>query len=245
MDRRKVDNKFKVFDATLGKIVRLIESSRVRLDPEPLSVHHRMVEMALDDSADFALKEFGSAQFFKRKGDFHDFLCEYYLEHFSSNEFVAEFGVYQGDSINYFAKKLPAVSIFGFDSFFGLPEEWWGFGMRKGSFDMGGRMPQVEKNVKLIKGLFQDTLPTFLKTNPVRFGMINFDADLYQSTIFVLNLIETYLQKGAILIFDEFYGYVNWRNQEYRAFVEWSKSRKISYEFLAYTDMQVAVRVGI
>jgi len=74
---------------------------------------------------------------------------------------VIEFGVYKGDTINYIARKLPSFDVFGFDSFEGLPE-FWRDGFDKGTFSLNS-LPEVEKNVKLYKGWFDDTLPPICK----------------------------------------------------------------------------------
>src|SRR3954466_12976205 len=39
---------------------------------------------------------------------------------------VCEFGVFQGRTISYLARRIPSRIVFGFDSFEGLPENWRG-----------------------------------------------------------------------------------------------------------------------
>ena len=78
------------------------------------------------------------------------------------NGLVLEFGVYKGRTINYLASKLKNHTIYGFDSFEGLPGIWNNQNP-KGKYSLNGNMPKVRKNVKLIKGLFEDTLPEFVK----------------------------------------------------------------------------------
>ena len=66
-----------------------------------------------------------------------------------------------------------------------------------------------EKNIKIIKGVFEKTLSSFIvKNQEMTFDLVHIDCDLYESTIFILNKIQANLNKnGFILIFDEFYGY--------------------------------------
>ena len=49
----------------------------------------------------------------------------------------------------------------------GLPEDWSqdhaGGTFGKAAFSMGGIFPAVEPNVQLVKGLFSDSLPPFLR----------------------------------------------------------------------------------
>ena len=76
-----------------------------------------------------------------------------------------EFGVNQGGTINFIAKRMPSRRIHGFDSFEGLPESWTGNQMEAGSFNNKGRMPKVPANVALHKGWFADTLPGWVAAN--------------------------------------------------------------------------------
>jgi len=69
------------------------------------------------------------------------------------------------------------------------------------------------------------------------------DADLYSSTKFVLDTLRRCLEKNAIKIFDEYFGYVNWRNHEHRALLEWAAPNGLELKYLAYTGMQVAVQL--
>lgn len=134
-----------------------------------------------------------------------------------------EFGVYQGDSIREFSKlnQDPASRFFGFDSFEGLPESWFnGFG--KGAFNLDGKVPEiVDRRVSFVKGLFQETLPSFLKSY-VRNNrtVLHIDADLYTSTLFVLVNAHNILESGDIILFDDFLDPMG----EFRAFFDYIKS---------------------
>jgi hypothetical protein len=64
-----------------------------------------------------------------------------------------EFGVFTGGTIRFMAKRVGANSIHGFDSFQGLPEDWSGFQLGTAAFDVGGRLPKVPSNVKVVSGL--------------------------------------------------------------------------------------------
>jgi hypothetical protein len=84
-------------------------------------------------------------------------VIDWALRSISNQGLICEFGVFEGESINYIAKKLPNRSIFGFDSFEGLPEDWR-TNFEHGAFSTGGRLPQVQQNVTLLKGWFDATL---------------------------------------------------------------------------------------
>ena len=68
-----------------------------------------------------------------------------------------EFGVYRGESINWWLNKLGSDSnLYGFDSFEGLNEDWIP-GNPKGTFHVGGFEPLiVAPNIHFVKGWFED-----------------------------------------------------------------------------------------
>ena len=71
---------------------------------------------------------------------------------FPSRKLVLEFGVYKGGMINHQAKKFPELDFVGFDSFEGLQEQWSGMAPEK-TFDLGGKLPKVRRNVGLVQGM--------------------------------------------------------------------------------------------
>ena len=157
-----------------------------------------------------------------------------------------EFGVYKGDSINRFAGLSPDVIWYGFDSFEGLPEAWT-LGAKKGAFSVGGRRPPVRSNVRLIKGFFDDTLPGFIgEHRGAKIALMHVDCDLYSATKTIFANVADMLAPGTIIIFDELINYHGGREVgEFKAFMEFTAERKLSFEYVAYnrTGSQVAVRI--
>lgn len=156
---------------------------------------------------------------------------------------IAEFGVFEGKTINHIASLVPHETIFGFDSFEGLPEYWTGYYYVKKWFDKQGKLPHVKPNVKLIKGWFDATVPPFFKEQNKPISIFHFDADLYSSTKIVLDHAKPYIQSGTIFIFDEFFNYPNYQQHEYKAFFEFIEETKMNYDFIAYSGSQVAVKL--
>jgi O-methyltransferase len=154
-----------------------------------------------------------------------------------------EFGVAQGFSFRWWSEHLgdQGSRLFGFDTFTGLPEDWGDF--KKGEMSNDNKPPETgDIRCKFYQGLFQQTLPQFLKNyNPGRRKIIHMDADLYSSTLFVLTSLSTYLAKNDILIFDEF----NVPMHEFKAFSEWTKSFYIKYEVIGAVNnyYQVAIKI--
>ncbi len=156
---------------------------------------------------------------------------------------VCEFGVATGKSLNFLAKRLKNKTLFGFDSFEGLPETWRG-NYPKGTFATQG-LPPVRENVTLIPGWFDDTLASFLALHPDHALLLHLDADLYSSTKTVLELLRPRIVPGTILVFDEFFNYPGWKEGESKAFFEFIGSSKLRFEYLAYNCLgtQLAVQI--
>ena len=76
-------------------------------------------------------------------------------------------------------------------------------------------------------------------------SIINFDADLYSSTICALNHAKPAIDKHTILIFDEFIMNKNWEKDEYKALEEFCANNDYTYEVLAisFFSKQVAARI--
>lgn len=156
-----------------------------------------------------------------------------------------EFGTYRGDSINLLAKLQPQRKFYAFDSFIGLPVNWT-TGSRKGAFSTEGRLPKVRKNVTLIKGFFDATLPNFVNEHTGQtVAFIHNDSDLYSSTVTIFEELKNIIVPGTIISFDEYYNYSEWEEGEYKAFMEFTEKYKIKFEYIGYIRMgsQVAVKI--
>lgn len=160
--------------------------------------------------------------------------------------FYLEMGVWTGESINPISTWNRSKTIYGFDSFQGLPEDWIA-GHPKGIFALeDGRLPPVHSNVCLVSGWYEDSLPKFknelLKDNPIAF--LHIDCDVYSSTKTVFDILGGNIADGTIIVFDEFYNYPGFENHECKAFLEFIKQRNLTAEYIAYSiDKQVAVRI--
>jgi len=181
-----------------------------------------------------------SALQFSRRKD----LWDYAAGKAPASGIVAEFGVWKGQSINHIAKRVSPATVYGFDSFEGLREDWAGWTEAKGTFSLGGRLPRVAPNVKLVKGWFDQTIPAFLQGTESAFSLVHMDSDTYESTKTVLDLIGPRIAVGTVVIFDEYFGYRGWRIGEYRAWQEYVQLRGIRYEYLAFSTQAVAIRVA-
>lgn len=143
-----------------------------------------------------------------------------------------EFGVFTGESINYFSNKIPKKTWYGFDSFEGLQEHWPGGLRGKGWFNLNKQEPKVNSNVVLVKGWFKETLPKFLKENKNKISFIHIDCDTYQSTKDVFdNIQKNRFKKGARILFDDYIGYWGWKDNVFQAWKEYVDKNNISYHY--------------
>ncbi|HUK26199.1 MAG TPA: TylF/MycF/NovP-related O-methyltransferase [Terriglobales bacterium] len=138
-----------------------------------------------------------------------------------------EFGVYQGAATRYWSKLLtnPKSRLHGFDSFEGLPEDWRPDCL-EGHFSVKGQLPQIDDpRVQFFKGWFDQTLPHYTVC-PHQVLVLNLDADLYSSTIYVLNTLEKAIVPGTYIYFDEF----NHPQHELRAFEEFITRTSMNFD---------------
>jgi 6-phosphogluconate dehydrogenase len=92
------------------------------------------------------------------------------------------------------------------------------------------QVPQLDdKRVSFIKGLFQDTLPDFVKAlDKTKRKVIMMDADLYTSTLFTLTTLAPFLEKGDIVLFDQF----NVPLHEFLAFSNFTDSYYLKFQLI-------------
>ena len=158
-----------------------------------------------------------------------------------------EFGVWRASSFKYLIKTFKKG--YGFDTFEGLPEDWdVGDAIEKaGAYSSDGIVPKI-KGGEFIVGKFEDTLPTFFSENRPIASLINFDADLYSSTICALNNSKSIMDRDTILIFDEFIINDSWEQDEFKALNEFCLLNNFQYEVIAvsFFTKQVAIKlIGI
>lgn len=150
----------------------------------------------------------------------------------------AEFGVSRGWSAEFFLRELPSTNrLYLFDSWEGLPESWE-------KVDAGFYRAPVpdfrDGRAHLIKGLFGDTLPSWVPTQKTPLGFIHMDADLYSSTILALNALHPLVVPGSVILFDEYYNYSGWKNHEYKAFLEYAETLGRKFRYIGKNDKHKA-----
>ena len=192
-------------------------------------------------SADFVIQNLLDKPCFENRFEMLEHIfCE---EHLNDTGLLLEFGVYTGNSINFISEYHPTRLVYGFDSFAGLPENWTID--PKGMYSLGGELPAVRSNVRLIKGWFDETLPPFVREHAETCSFIHIDCDLYSSAKTVLDQLRGKIVPGTVIVFDEYFNYPGWQQHEYRAFMEFTEMHRIRFEYIGYckNGPHVAVRI--
>jgi hypothetical protein len=220
----------------IKKIIVKITNNILNADSQ--NIERYFYRESLSQSAEFIKNNFKEHKVFNNKFN----ILDYALNLANTDGLFLEFGVYQGLTINHIASKNNNT-IYGFDSFCGLPE-YWRDGFDKGAFST--RLPKVKANVILVPGWFDKSLPVFLSENKKNCSFIHIDCDLYSSAKVIFDLLEDRID-NTIIVFDEFFNYPGWLDGEFKAFKEFTDRNieKYSIEYLAYNKIgeQVAIRL--
>lgn len=169
---------------------------------------------------------------------------------------VMEFGVYQGTTLKIISDYFPNQTVWGFDSFEGLPEPWFMKSLQSGPRHPTGKFALdkeemllvvnqfAERNVKLIPGWFNQSIVPWMNNNPGPVSFLHIDCDLYSSTLDILNLLNDRIVPGTVIVFDEMYPWNNfdqydlWEQGEFRALGEWIKRHQRAFRTLYRSQHQ-------
>lgn len=207
-----------------------------------VNIHSILWNEAIEDSANYAKKYISEVMVFNNTQNLWDYLI-LKIKHSNKNT-ILEFGCYDAGSLNYFASKLPNKKFYGFDSFQGLPSDWLGHHASKGTFNLNSNLPKVLDNVELISGWFEESLPEFFSShNELDVELIHIDSDTYNSAKSVLNNTKKFFKPGLFVLFDEYFGYPNWKNGEFLAWQEFCSDHSINYKYIAFASEQALIQI--
>jgi hypothetical protein len=154
---------------------------------------------------------------------------------------LLEFGVASGGSFFRLCQLAAPRTVYGFDWFYGLPEDWNSYNPR-GKFSTYGALPRTLPNGEIIVGMVQNTLGEFLRSHDGPIAFAHMDLDLYSSSSFVLKAIAPRCTDGTILLFDEIVG--NPQDEE-KAFLEFIEYTGFDFEFVTRRNRDaIAFRLG-
>lgn len=146
---------------------------------------------------------------------------------------ICEFGTHGGASLQKICSAT-TETVYGFDSFEGIPEPWALF--RKGYWALPNH-DEIEwpENAEIIAGWFADTLPGFMAGHPGPIAYAHINSGLYSSARDVLTNIADRIVIGTILHFGEIKMYPD-SDQERRAFNEYLAEYGGEWEAFAETN---------
>ena len=216
--------------------IRLTDIMIARADMRLMHPKHRLLLAAQEESALYATEHMSGAMIMDRRED----VLRVAMDRMPDKGSILEFGVAAGDSINFISGQTHRT-VHGFDSFQGLPDDWPGRHEERGHYSNAGRMPDVRSHVTLVPGLFWETLPTFLADDDRKVAFIHMDCDLYESTRTVLEYLAPRIDVGTVIVFDEYFNHVGWRQNEFRAFQEFVENHSVGYRYHCWGYQQAAV----
>lgn len=206
------------------------------------TIHEILWNKAIHESSEYVQNYLHEVLIFNKNEDIWTHAVGLIRE--QPNKIFFEFGCFTGSSINFFAKSLPEMKLYGFDSFEGLPNDWKGHHASRGSFNLKGKVPTVESNVVLVRGWFDQVLPEFnAKNTDLNPCFLHIDSDTYESATCVLHNMRKHIKPGMIILFDEYLGYPNWKQGEYLAWQEFCSSCSIRYQYIAFGSEQALIKV--
>jgi len=216
----------------------LEQRSLIGLKTDSFDVDFTARRLAAETSAEYLVTHMRQAQNFATDYDLHEAVGDWV----EITGHHLEFGVATGRTIRHWARIWPSDTIHGFDSFEGLPETWL-WNIRKGHFAQ--KLPQVPSNVKLHRGWFEETLPEWLDAHLGPIAFLHIDSDLYSSAKYVLDHVNARLVPGTVIVFDEYFNFPGWQQDEFRAWQEFVSKNKIQYEYLGFVSshQEVAIRI--
>ena len=203
-----------------------------------LALRDELQRRATIEAADMVQQEMQLAQYCADKHSHLEFAIQERVP-----GLVLEFGVYKGTTLNHLADRLPDDTIYGFDSFEGLPEAWAGNRYSTRNFNRHGKPPEVRGNVELVIGWFNETLGPFLQKHDAPLSIVHIDCDIYSSTNTVFLELESRIQDGTIIVFDEYFNYHSWQLHEYKAFMELIERTGLEFDYIGYSGAEVSVRM--
>ena len=220
---------YKIRNLFINLIINAIQYDRMNfVSFLQTKAHEKTIEILGDDIS--------NSLFFENKHDLWDLTIDYIKNINKKNNLKVclEFGVGAGESIRFFAKKLKLkdIDIIGFDTFYGNPEVWPGTNNKIGSSNQNGELPKnLPKNVKIVKGLIENTLEEYLKKNNItKIDFIHIDVNIYSASKHILQKTKKYMDSGSYILFDELVNYPYWwRNGEYKALIETYNNNEFEY----------------
>lgn len=127
---------------------------------------------------------------------------------------IVEFGSYKGGNALFMAyvvdRLYPGQKVYALDTFSGMPETALEIDAHSAGDFQDVDLPELRefagrqgvKNIKFIKGLFQETAPSAL-AELKHIVLAHIDCDIYSAVAFSYDLVKQYMVPGGYVIFDD------------------------------------------
>ena len=167
----------------------------------------------------------GECKFVRRNLKWSFYMYDLFMKIKDLDGDIVECGIGRAETFMVFAKlsEFYGKKLWGFDSFEGFPEITkndicernpqkgeWAYLCPNDTINIlkqtGASDEFIDKDLKLVKGFFKDTLP---KTELQKIALLHLDVDLYESYKECLENLYSKVVKGGIIMFDE-YNHPKW-----------------------------------
>ena len=218
-------------DSKTDEILNKLEYIRYVEEAKHQNLFYNLWENSMKETIDYvnSTSLAINSKWFEDKFKMYEYVFEEYIKNNKyDDKLFLEFGVYTGGTINKFSSLLSEVTFYGFDCFQGLTEDsgiW-----NKNDYSTNGNIPEVNKNVSLIIGYFDKTLPSFFETHSGDIKFIHVDSDTYSAAVDIFKNCENRITQGTIIIFDEYFNYPAWKFNEYKAFQDFCNRNNVKYK---------------
>ena len=247
----KIITRLRVLLNLFHKIINFIFKIIITITPPELRKNNRteLTELELkiennlaEETFNYFREDFKKSLLFRNIQQIRQYAIQTSLQNDKDQKYYyLEFGVYKGESANYFSKFVN--KLYCFDSFEGLSEDWIGTRISKSYFNLERKIPKLNSNVETIVGWVEDTLDDFLKKHNPKINFVHIDTDTYSPAKFILKKIKPYLVKNSIIIFDELYNYQGWEFGEYKALNEIFKENEFDYLAFELESKRCAIKI--
>lgn len=157
-----------------------------------------------------------------------------------------EFGLYMGRTANVLADIFQDKLLFGFESFRGLERDVTG-DVLKGMNTYAGELPLYHRNIRMVVGRIQESLPLFLSSYPNHLAYVNFDMDADSDKYALFTLAEAkrikvgtiFIISHAIKVSPEGQVY----DTIYQSFMEFVNKFNVKFTYFGFGDVHLGVRI--
>ena len=244
----KIITRLRVLLNLFHKIINFIFKIIITITPPELRKNNRTeLELKIENNLaeetfNYFREDFKKSLLFRNVQQIRRYAIQTSLQNDKDQKYYyLEFGVYKGESANYFSKFVN--KLYCFDSFEGLSEDWIGTRISKSYFNLERKIPKLNSNVETIVGWVEDTLDDFLKKHNLKINFVHLDMDTYSPTKFILEKIKPYLVKNSIIIFDEYYNYEGWKDGEFKALNEVFGKEQFRYKAFTTNADKVVIQI--